>query len=184
MPKKSKAIITIEPEGKNGNNQDKPYKWKIADIYAFWCAIPLALKWDDDKKFNKFRAKIIEFCWDELGVEVEALLDIKNDRQFVSHFNISKNQPWLWKQTKYHKDKVAEFNSWYNVEQFEKDIDFKFTMDTLKDPDVSRVKLWKELYKGQKVNDDTQHAPVVAKIIIENPNAKSTPSGDPVEANA
>jgi len=121
-----------------------------------WNSIPVALK---KLELDKVR---------DLGFDVKdslflKLLKIRTKTEFAKEFKISAKQLTRWDKSKVVQKITDDINKASNVMRFKKDIDFNFTMMTMKESDAARVRLWKQVYEGFK-EEEVQRQPELEKL--------------------
>ena len=124
-----------------------------------WKSIPVALR-----KLNREKPKrLTELGFDTKDSEFTKLLEINTKTEFAEKFKVTIQQLNRWDRSKVVQKITDEINSKSNVLRFRKDIDFNFTMMTMRESDASRVKLWKQLYQGFK-EEQVQESPAMEKL--------------------
>lgn len=126
-------------------NLNKPYKWRLAELFAFWLSAPMLLELTEDQSFKK---KLVALGNELLGMDIREILAIGTQKEFGSKFGITEQTLVAWKNSEYVKSLVSEFRKNKDIEQFQKEVDFAFTIHTIRHPTVANVSLWKKLYKG------------------------------------
>lgn len=124
-----------KPNKKTGVKRKKEMR-----LYALWSALPISFRELGPAKLRS------------LGYEVDdeifrKLLEIRTKTQFAEEMKIGRKTLDRWEETDEFKNLVKEFSDMHNVQKFKNDIDFNFTIQTMKKADPGRVKLWYQLYQ-------------------------------------
>lgn len=143
----TETILNNFEEGKSREISGKEKIQRDKELYVLWASIPSLVRSIYNKEDQ--RPKLMEMGYpieDTIFIE---LIECKTTFAFCKKFDVGKNQPTIWKKEDPEMmKKIEEMSMKDNVLRFEKDVDFAFTQRTIRQADSSRVKLWKQLYKG------------------------------------
>ena len=116
----------------------KPYKERIARLYAIWRSIPAALR-----IMSRNHVKELGYTDEEfLG-----LLECNFRQDFARRYGVSRKELQRWDNSETIQGWINDINKESNILRFKKDIDFAFTRKTIREADAARVKLWKQLFE-------------------------------------
>ena len=139
---------TIEIPKKSEKRKGGPYKKAIYDTYILWLTMPAVLR-HRDMDSNK----LLGFGFDIEDEIFKKLITIGTRTQFSNEFHVNKDTLTAWEQSEECKN-LLEKTRQEMVLKYEKDVDFHFTQQTIKEADAARVKLWKQLYRGWREKQD------------------------------
>lgn len=143
---------------KTQNKKKRVYKEKEMKIYALWKAMPITFKELGPRKLRALGYAVDE----ELFM---MLLEIRTEKQFAQIFGISPNTLDRWEKREEFKNLVKEISDMENIKKFKHDIDFNFTIQTMKKADPARVKLWYQLYEKWTKESRTGLSPELKKAV-------------------
>ena len=153
MPK-IKIKKKVKKTRKDTKVVDSPYKIGEYDAYLIWYNLPIIIK---RLAFKNKIEEIKALGFDINDPLIKILVNIKTKTDFAIKFKLERKTLNRWEETKEFKEKSDErINDM--VIKHKKDIDFNFTIKTMKEADAKRVKLWKQLYEGWEEKQKIEHS--------------------------